>query len=248
MDTQSSQSGSKKQELLDALRTARDTVRVQAHLFSLEAKARWQELEGRLLNVEAKLEQGGESVVESIAEKVDGLVRAAKDILHGIDEAFDISAPISKVMTRDPVTCSPDDSLSRAAQLMWDSDCGAVPVVNADGTLAGMITDRDVCMATYTRGQAPYSVDVRSAMAKNVYGASPHDPIAHVVRIMGERQVRRIPIVENGRVIGIVAIADLARYIRTSKSDSLPACVTLAHALSRISEHREQPAEQVAAE
>jgi CBS domain-containing protein len=248
MDTRSSQSRSKQQELLDALRTARDTVRVQAHLFSLEARERWQELEDRLLNAEAKLEQGGESVVESISEKVDDLVRAAKDVLQGANEALDVSAPVAGVMTKDPVTCSPDDSLSRAAAIMWESDCGAVPVVNPDGTLAGMITDRDICMATFTRGQAPSSLDVRSAMAKTVYRLSPNDPIARVVRIMAEQQVRRIPIVENGRVVGIVAVADLARYIRSSKSDNLPACVTFTHALARISEHREQSSEHIAAE
>ncbi len=134
MATQSSPTTSQKQEMLDALRTARDTVRVQAHLFSLEAKERWQELEGRLLNAEAKLEQSGDSVVEGISERVDDLVRAAKDIFRGIDEARDTSAHIAKVMTRDPMTCSPNDSLSRAAQIMWESDCGSVPVVNADGT------------------------------------------------------------------------------------------------------------------
>jgi len=73
---------SKKQELLDALRTARDTVRVQAHLLSLDAKERWQELEGKLLNAEAKLEQAGDSVGESISTTVQGLLHAVKEALE----------------------------------------------------------------------------------------------------------------------------------------------------------------------
>jgi hypothetical protein len=73
------ESNSNKQELLDALRTARDTARVQAHLLSLDAKQRWQELEGKLLNAEAKLEQAGDNVGESISTTVSGLVRAVKE-------------------------------------------------------------------------------------------------------------------------------------------------------------------------
>jgi CBS domain-containing protein len=248
MATQSTESSSTKQGLLDALKTVRDTARVQAHLFSLEAKDRWHELEGRLSSAEAELEQEGDRVVETVSKTVEDLVRAVRDVVDGIDRPLDLSAPINKVMTKDPTTCSPDDSLSRAAQIMWDMDCGGVPVVHADGTLAGMITDRDICMATYTRGQAPSALDVRSAMAKAVYRASPDDPIAAVTRVMGQNQVRRIPVVENGRVIGIVTLADLARYVRNSEGDSLPACVTLAHTLARITERRTQPTERIAAE
>jgi len=248
MATQSLEFGAQKQELIDAIQTARDTARVQAHLFSLEAKERWHELEGRLLNAEAKLEHGGDGVVEAISTTVDELVRAVKDVLRGIDEAFDISAPVSKVMTKDPARVSPDDSLGRAAQIMWEADCGAVPVVNQDGTLVGMITDRDICMAAYTRGQSPFAIDVRSTMSKAVHSASPDDPIARVTRIMGEHQVRRVPIVENGRVVGIVSLADLARYIRNSRGNHLAACVTLEHALAKLSERRAVTADRVAAE
>jgi hypothetical protein len=76
------ESHSTKRELLDDLRTARDTVRVQAHLFSLDAKERWQELEGKLLNAEAKLEHAGDSVGENISKTVEELVRAVKEALE----------------------------------------------------------------------------------------------------------------------------------------------------------------------
>ena len=76
------ESRSTKQELLDALRTARDTARVQAHLFSLDAKERLQELEGKLLNAEAKIERAGDSAGENISTTVDELVRAVKEALE----------------------------------------------------------------------------------------------------------------------------------------------------------------------
>ena len=81
-DVMANESRSQKQELIDALRTARDTARVQAHLFSLDAKERWQELEGKLLNAEAKVERAGDSVGESISATVEELVRAVKEALE----------------------------------------------------------------------------------------------------------------------------------------------------------------------
>jgi len=76
------ESRSTKQELIDALRTARDTARVQAHLFSLDAKDRWQTLEGKLLDAEARLENAGNSAGENISATVAELVRAVKEALE----------------------------------------------------------------------------------------------------------------------------------------------------------------------
>jgi CBS domain-containing protein len=246
--SQASGQQARRQELIDALQTARDTVRVQAHLFSLEVKERWRALEDRLLSAEATLDREGESIAESVSSTVGELVNATKDILRGVEGAFDASAEVSTIMSKDPATCSPSDSLARAAQIMWEGDCGAVPVVEANGTLAGIITDRDICVATYTRGQAPAALDVGSTMAKTVYRASPSDTIASVARIMGRYQVHRLPVVENGRVVGIVSLADLARHVHDSNRNNLPACVLLAHALGRISERRATTAERTAAE
>lgn len=248
MTNQTTEQQAKKEELIDALQTARDTLRVQAHLFSLEAKERWQTLEDRFLSVEAKLEREGENIAESIGSAVDELLGKTKQILRGIEGAFDTSAPVSTIMSENPVTCSPKDSLARAAQIMWDGDCGVVPVVEADGTLAGLITDRDICMATFTRGEPPSALDVGSAMAKAVYGAAPSDSIAYAAGIMGRYQVRRLPIVENGRIVGIVSLADFARQVQSSGRTNLPASVVLARALAKISKSRKPAAERMAAE
>jgi CBS-domain-containing membrane protein len=61
---------------------------------------------------------------------------------------------IEQLMTRDVESCHPDDSLDRAAQLMWDNDCGCVPVVDEKQRVHGIITDRDICMSAYTSGQS----------------------------------------------------------------------------------------------
>jgi hypothetical protein len=78
MTTQSTERQARKQELIAALQTARDTIRVQAHLLSLDAKERWDELEARLSSCEAKLEREGERVAEGIASTVEKLVDATK--------------------------------------------------------------------------------------------------------------------------------------------------------------------------
>jgi hypothetical protein len=87
---------SKRQELIDALRTARDTARVQAHLFSLDAKQRWQELEGKILNAEAKLEHAGNDLGESISTTAAELVRAVKEALEELTKTETAQKPPGK--------------------------------------------------------------------------------------------------------------------------------------------------------
>jgi CBS domain-containing protein len=226
------------EEMIQALRTARDSARVQAHLLSLEAREHWQELEGTLLSLQSKLEQGGERAAASAAVKVHELTQAVSHVLRGIDGAQDLQSPAQGIMTEAPATCSPGDTLSRAAQIMWDHDCGAVPVVSSDGALVGMITDRDVCMAAYTRGEPLSTISVETTMSRGLATASPDDSIGHVARIMNERQVHRVPILEDGKLVGIVALADLARYTRRHRGNTLPACLALAHTVAAISESR----------
>ena len=77
------------------------------------------------------------------------------------------------LMSHPIVSCHVNDSLNVAAQLMWDHDCGAVAIVNDDGKLVGMVTDRDVCMAAYTQGRSLDAILVNSAMSKRVVFARP---------------------------------------------------------------------------
>jgi CBS domain-containing protein len=140
-------------------------------------------------------------------------------------------------MQKAPSTCSPDDRLNRAAQVMWEIDCGAVPVTDTDGKILGMITDRDMCMAAYTRGQTLASMTVSSAMSKEAYSCTPEDSIGHAMRLMAQKQVRRIPVTDSGRI----------RHIRKAAPDDVHACVALAHGLASICENRPATTESVRA-
>jgi CBS domain-containing protein len=119
---------------------------------------------------------------------------------------------VAQIMKADVEICAPDDNLAAAASRMWDADIGCLPVVSADGRVVGMITDRDICMAALTRGQALHQVSVSVAMSKEILSCSPEATLAEAEEIMRSGQVRRLPVIDSdGSLAGIVSLNDLAR-------------------------------------
>jgi CBS domain-containing protein len=122
---------------------------------------------------------------------------------------------VHELMTRNVATCTSRDSLAHAAQLMWDRDCGVVPVVDAHGCAVGILTDRDVCMAAWTKGRPLSALRVEDAAAHLLYTIGEDDPIEVAEARMRAYQVRRLPVVgADGRLLGILSLNDLARHIR----------------------------------
>lgn len=118
---------------------------------------------------------------------------------------------ISQVMKQGVSSCTANDSLNSAAQIMWDRDCGCVPVSDADGRLVGIITDRDIAMAAYLQGGPLRSLPVAGAMATPVLTCHPEDPIARAEAIMREHQVRRLPVVDaENHLVGMLSLNDIA--------------------------------------
>jgi CBS domain-containing protein len=115
-------------------------------------------------------------------------------------------------------TCRPSDSLRTAARIMWDHDCGCVPVIDEDGRIVGMITDRDVCMAAYLCGTSLVSLEVSTAMSKRVHMCRPEDSVVSAEKRMQAYQVRRLPVVDaEEHVVGILSLNDIAReYVHQS--------------------------------
>ncbi|CAN5917199.1 CBS domain-containing protein [soil metagenome] len=117
------------------------------------------------------------------------------------------------MMTRGVRTCCPDDSLNSAAQLMWQNDCGCVPVVDSDGRAIGMITDRDICMAAYTQGQPLGDMLVASAASREIMTMRENESLDAAEALMQKHKIRRIPVVDaDRRPVGIVSMNDLARH------------------------------------
>jgi CBS-domain-containing membrane protein len=110
-------------------------------------------------------------------------------------------------MTTNVKSCGIDDNLQRAAQIMWENDCGAVPVVDGDGRVVGMVTDRDICMSAYTRGLALWQIPVSSAMANQVHGVREEDPLEAVEALMRRARIRRVPVLDaEARLRGILSL------------------------------------------
>jgi CBS domain-containing protein len=113
--------------------------------------------------------------------------------------------------TQDVTTCVVDVSAAEAARVMADRDCGSVPVVDEDGRLCGIVTDRDLLLAARVRGTSLAQVRLLSLPLRPVETCRPDSEVEEVLATMAERRIRRLPVVErDGRLVGIVSLADLA--------------------------------------
>lgn len=118
---------------------------------------------------------------------------------------------VEKLMKTDVGVCHPGETGEAAAKTMWDKDCGAVPVVDESARVLGMITDRDLCIASYTQGKPVRDIDVAGAMSKELWTCRRGDDVADAEAVMREHQVRRLPVVdEDGRLEGILSLGDIA--------------------------------------
>lgn len=114
---------------------------------------------------------------------------------------------VRDVMTSNPRTVSPNDGIQVAARIMKEEDTGVVPVVE-NGRAVGIVTDRDIVLRAVAEG----GVDrpVRDIATREVFCVRPDDSTREAERIMSQRQIRRLPVVENGRLVGIVSLGDIA--------------------------------------
>ena len=115
---------------------------------------------------------------------------------------------IRDVMTANPKTVSPDDTVQAAARIMQAEDTGVVPVVE-HGKVLAMVTDRDIVVRVVAEGGS-ISTPVRGVASQDVVVASPEMSTREASELMSQYQVRRLPVVENDRLVGIVSIGDLA--------------------------------------
>ena len=148
---------------------------------------------------------------------------------------------VQDIMTSDVQCCGPDTNLAAAAKMMWDSDCGALPVLNTNGQVLGMITDRDICMATATKNRPPSEITVWETTSGKAYTCRATDDVHTALDTMKRERVRRLPVVDDdGGVQGIIAMNDFLLAAQEAKGRSLPAVSyeDVVHALKAISAHR----------
>jgi CBS domain-containing protein len=130
---------------------------------------------------------------------------------------------VKELMTTDVKRCSPDTNLAAAAKIMWEGDCGAVPVTDENDRVIGIITDRDICIAAATRPRTEGEIPAKELISNELYTCTPDDEVRVAVGTMKARKVRRLPVVDRaGRLVGIVSIHDIAVQSRSKGADVAP--------------------------
>ncbi|MBM7112682.1 CBS domain-containing protein [Archangium primigenium] len=136
-----------------------------------------------------------------------------------------------EVMTRQVRPVRPDTGLHEVARVMKDEDCGVVPVVDERGRLRGVVTDRDLVVRVLAEGRALEGLQVQDVMTEEVEAVQPHETLTTVIALMGQHQVRRVPVVErDDRLVGLISMADIATRAEHDEE--------LQEALHRISARR----------
>jgi CBS domain-containing protein len=193
------------QDALAELRTLRDEIRVDLHLAGMDLRDEWSVLEKRLPDGAAAAR-----LREATREAVDGLtqeLRAFKQRLRARQEPGELA----RVMTHVLVSCSPADTVAQAIAKMWEADIGWLPVLD-QRRLTGILTDRDACVAAWSRGCRMDDLTVASVMSREPVACSSTASIEEALATMRRRQVRRLPVVDGqGQVVGVVTLGDLAR-------------------------------------
>lgn len=148
---------------------------------------------------------------------------------------------VRDLMTANPVACSPGDNLATVAMQMWDGDCGVLPVVD-DGRIRGVITDRDITMALLFKGVSPSAVTVAEVVHGHLYSCSPDDEVGDALKTMRDRQVHRLPVVEDGRLAGLLSLNDIVLEAgEESGSENRPTYREVVGAMQGICAHRQMP-------
>jgi CBS domain-containing protein len=148
---------------------------------------------------------------------------------------------VQDIMTSDVQCCGPDTNLAAAAKMMWDSDCGTLPVLNVQGQVMSVITDRDICMATATKNKPASDITVWETVSGKAYTCKMSDDVHTAMDIMKRQRVRRLPVVDEAGVLqGIVAMNDLVLLAGEVKGGKAPAISydDIVRAMKAISAHR----------
>lgn len=117
---------------------------------------------------------------------------------------------VKEIMTSDVKCCDLNGSLADAAKLMWDNDCGLLPVLRDGKDLVGLITDRDICMGTAMKDCNPSGISVEEVITGKVFSVMPDDDVTQALTTMQEHKVRRLPVVDaEGQLQGVLAMSDI---------------------------------------
>jgi CBS domain-containing protein len=130
------------------------------------------------------------------------------------------NATVSQAMTAAPRSIESSESVVQAARLMASEDVGSLPVVEGD-QLVGIVTDRDLVLQVLAKDLDPSKVTIAEVASENPVVAKPDEPLDAALQRMAQEQVRRLPVVDHGRLVGILAQADVAREARPASTGEM---------------------------
>lgn len=117
---------------------------------------------------------------------------------------------VRQMMSNRVISIESHENAEQAAKMIAEHNIGSLPVVNG-GKLCGMITDRDIVLRCVSEGKEPERTKVRDIMTSNISFVSPNQEVEEALDLMAQKQIRRLPVVENEKMVGILTIADIAR-------------------------------------
>jgi CBS domain-containing protein len=122
---------------------------------------------------------------------------------------------VKDVMTPNAKAIWLTESLADAAKLMWENDCGVLPIIKDGRRVVGLITDRDICMGSMMRDTNPSGISVEEVMTGQVYAVNPEDNIDQALQVMQQHQVRRLPVINpEGELEGILSMNDIVLHAK----------------------------------
>ena len=224
----------KLQERMTELKTLRDQIGLDLHFASMELRSEWKDIEKKLPNPAQAVDHVKDVTTEAV-EMLSSQLRSFRERLRPKLDA----GKVSDIMTKTVTTCAPSDTLATAVALMWDQDIGSLPVVDQEGRLAGMITDRDAAVAACTQGKRMDDIAVADVMARDISCCTLEHTREQALSLMESQKVRRRPVVgTSGKIEGIVTLNDAAQALLKGPEDRAAAASRIVTTLLAICEKR----------
>ena len=151
---------------------------------------------------------------------------------------------VKEVMTGEAASCTPETSLAAAAMLMWERDCGVLPVVDDTRKVVGVITDRDICMAAAMRPRPASEISVGEVISGAVHACAPADDVHEALKVMRQEKVHRLPVVgTEGELQGIISLNDIILEAKADGGEQKPdlSYADVVETYKAVCEHRTPP-------
>jgi CBS domain-containing protein len=212
---------------LEQLQALRDEAKLQFHLLNLDTRQAFNQLEAQVVAIEERASREGDHALESLKTAIHELTLALNEFMTAhVNASVGLLTSVRAIMSAHVRPCQATESLSHAAHLMWNEDCGVVPVLS-EHQVVGVITDRDICMATYTQGKAPAELQVETAMSKQLFSCAADDSLENALGTMRDNRVRRLPVLSvEGKLLGMLSLADIVRWAQPLTNPSVDAAIT----------------------